>query len=453
MLMLTTILSFILAIGVLVTVHEFGHFWVARRLGVKVLRFSIGFGRPLWKRTAADGVEYVVAAIPLGGYVKMLDEVEGPVAPADLDGAFNRKKLWIRTAVVAAGPAFNFAFAIFAYWVVFVMGVSGLAAFVGDVTPNSVAARSGLERGQQIVTVDSGETNTWIEVVQRTLGGLLKSQSVPATVVESSGARRDLSLNFGTVGVDDLTEGRFFTALGVEPLRPLLPAIVDRLTPDGAAEAGGMEPGDQVMAVDGTPIDGWADWVEIIQANPKKPLVTEVVRDANRIELVLTPNAREHEGETVGFVGAYVRRSVERLERYYVKTSYGPVDALGKAVEKTWDVSVLTLRMFWKMVQFEVSLENLSGPITIARYAGDSARSGPTQFFEFLAIVSISLGILNLLPIPILDGGHLVYFALEAVSGKPPSDELRYIGQHIGLVFLVGLMGLAFYNDIARLLG
>ena len=451
--MITTILSFVLAIGVLVTVHEFGHFWVARRLGVKVLRFSIGFGRPLWKRTAADGVEYVVAAIPLGGYVKMLDEAEGPVAPADLDGAFNRKKLWIRTAVVAAGPAFNFAFAIFAYWVVFVMGVSGLAAFVGDVTPNSVAERSGLEKGHRIVIVDSGQANTWVDVVQRTLGGLLKSETVPATVVEPSGARRDLSLNFGTVGVDDLTEGRFFDALGVEPLRPLLPAIVDRLTPDGAAEAGGMEPGDHVVAVDGTPVKGWGDWVETIQASPKKPLVTEVVRDGRRVELVLTPNAREHEGRTVGFIGAYVRRSVEGLERYYVKTSYGPVDALGKAMEKTWDVSVLTLRMFWKMVQLEVSLENLSGPITIARYAGDSARSGPVQFFEFLAIVSISLGILNLLPIPILDGGHLVYFALEAVSGKPPSDELRYIGQHIGLVFLVGLMGLAFYNDISRLLG
>jgi regulator of sigma E protease len=450
---LTSIGAFILAIGLLVTIHEFGHFWVARRLGVKVLRFSIGFGRPLWSRVAADGVEYVIAAIPLGGYVKMLDEREGPVEDKDLSGAFNRKSLWVRTAVVAAGPVFNFVFAVFAYWIVFNIGVSGLAAYVGDVEDGSPAHRAGLRSGAQIIGVDDRPTSTWMAVIQRTLGGILDADSMALEVRSPSGATSQLKLAFDTLTVDDLTEGRFFRALGVTPFRPLLPATIERTEPDGAAHEGGLQRGDTVVAVGGKPVEGWSHWVQTVQASAGKPLITTVIRDATRRQLTITPRSVERDGKKMGFIGAQVQQHIAGLDKYYVVERYGPSEAFTQALDKTWEVSTLTLQMFWKMLRLEVSLDNLSGPITIARYAGDSARSGPVRFFEFLAIVSVSLGILNLLPIPVLDGGHLLYFAVEAVKGSPMSDQAQYVGQHLGLMMLVGLMSLAFYNDIARLLG
>lgn len=450
----TTILSFLVAIGVLVTVHEFGHFWVARRLGVKVLRFSVGFGRALWRRQGADGTEYVLAAIPLGGYVKMLDEREGDVAPHELHRAFNRQTLWVRYAVVAAGPAFNFAFAILAYWVMFMLGVSGLRAFVGEVDPNSIAARAGLQPEQQIVAVAGEDTATWVSVVQATMGGVLRTDRLALSVREPGGASRDLELDLSSIGVDDLTEGRFFTALGVQPLRARIPATLGQVVSGGAAERAGLRAGDTVLASDGESVAGWAEWVNMVRASPGESMVLTIERDARREELLLTPAVQRNEdGLTVGYIGAGVRQPTELVERLYVTERHGPLAALDRALDKTWDVSALTLRMFWKMLQLEVSVQNLSGPISIAQYAGDSARGGPSRFLEFLAIVSVSLGILNLLPIPMLDGGHLLWFTVEAAKGSPVSERVQYLGQHLGLMLLVGLMGLAFYNDIARLLG
>jgi regulator of sigma E protease len=450
---LFTVASFIVAIGVLVTVHEFGHFWVARQAGVRVLRFSIGFGRTLWRRAGADGTEYVIAAIPLGGYVKMLDEREGPVAQHELDRAFNRKSLGARSAVVAAGPVFNFLFAILAYWAVYTIGVSGLRAEVAEVEPNSVAAASGLRAGHLIVAVDGVESRTWVAVIQRILGGVLKGPQVPLNVTSSGNVSREVNLDLGGLKLDDLTTGGFFSSIGVTPARPAHPAVVSGVSPGGAAERDGLQAGDRVFSVDGTAVQNWTQWVRIIQASPGKPLEVVFERAGRSQQLLVTPDKRSSDGVEFGFIGASRERNEALIHSFFVTERYGVVEALEKAANKTWEVSALTVRMFSKMLQLEVSLENLSGPISIAQYAGNSARSGPARFLEFLAIVSISLGILNLLPIPILDGGHLVYFAVEAVKGSPPSEQAQYLAQHVGIILLVGLMGLAFYNDIAKLLG
>ncbi|MEM7408051.1 MAG: RIP metalloprotease RseP [Pseudomonadota bacterium] len=455
--LLFTIASFIVAIGVLVTVHEFGHFWVARRCGVRVLRFSVGFGRALWRRVGADGTEYVIAAIPLGGYVKMLDEREGDVPLAELDQAFNRKSLLARSAVVAAGPAANFLFAIAAYWLVFVIGVSGLRAEIGAVEPGSVAARSGLVAGHQVTAVAGVESHTWVAVIQRVLGGMLIEPTVMLDVKRDGASARELALDLDGVVLDDLTQGGFFRTLGMEPARPAHPAIIDALTPGGAAERAGLESGDTVKSADGAAIRNWRHWVSVVQSAPEQTLEVIVDRDGRELVLLVTPDARQRDAgdrsETYGFIGASRQHNQALVESYFVTERYGPAEAFGKALNKTWEISALTVRMFWKMLRLEVSVENLSGPISIAQYAGNSARSGPARFFEFLAIVSISLGILNLLPVPILDGGHLLYFAVEAVKGSPPSEQAQYVAQHVGLVLLVGLMGLAFYNDVMRVWG
>ena len=448
-----TVVSFIVAIGVLVTVHEFGHFWVARKLGVRVLRFSVGFGRSLWSRVAADGTEYVIAAIPLGGYVKMLDEREGPVDEAEAHRAFNRQSLPVRTAIVAAGPIFNFIFAIFAYWLVFTLGVSGLKSTIGSVDEGSIAEASGLRAGQQIVAVDGTDTPTWVGVIQQVLGGVLKDPQVPMAVRRAeapSSPVRALKLDLGAVAIDDLTSGGFFDTIGLRPARPQFAPIVDVISPGGAAEAAGLKSGDRVLSVDGEPMESWTAWVRRIQASPGKALSVRVDRDRATRVVIVTPATKEQDGRTYGFIGASRAPDQALVDSYFVTERYGPLESFTRATDKTWEVSMLTLRMFWKMLRLEVSVENLSGPISIAQYAGDSARSGPSRFLEFLAIVSISLGILNLLPVPILDGGHLLYFAVEAVKGSPMSDQSQYVAQHVGLVLLVGLMGLAFYNDVVR---
>jgi len=452
--LLHTIASFIVAIGVLVTVHEFGHFWVARKLGVKVLRFSIGFGKALWRRTGADGVEYVVAAIPLGGYVKMLDEREGPVPEHEVGQAFNRQRLAVRSAIVAAGPIFNFLFAIIAYWGVFVLGVSGLRAEIADVQAGSVAAASGMQAGHLVTAVDGEATFTWVGVIQRTLGAVLKDPQVPVSVRRDNGQEYELTLDMRALVLDDVTSGGFFESIGVTPARPHFPPVIDALTPGGRAEAAGFQPGDRILSADGAPMSSWRQWVQLIRANAEQPLQVAVERAGVVKDVTLTPALRNtEEGRAYGFIGASRAHSPELLESYFVTEQYGPVESLNKAVGKTWDISALTMRMFWKMLQLEVSVDNLSGPISIAQYAGHSARSGLSRFLEFLAIVSVSLGILNLLPVPILDGGHLLYFAVEAVIGRPLSEQAQYVAQHIGLVLLVGLMGIAFYNDIVRVWG
>lgn len=449
---LHSVLAFVFAIGVLVTVHEFGHFWVARRLGVKVLRFSIGFGRPLWtRRGRVDGTEYVVAAIPLGGYVKMLDEREDEVAEDELDRAFNRQALWKRIAIVSAGPAFNFLFAIVAYWAMFVVGVSGPRPIVQEVAEATPAAVAGLRAGDEIVAIDGQRAQSWDSVIQAVVGEALDGGRMALTVRGAEGVERDVTLSLAGTSVDDLTRGQFFDSLGLQPARVAIPAVLGSIESGSPAARAGLGEGDEVLACDGQPVPDWGALVECIRANPGQALPLEVRRGELEILVEVTPKTVEEGDSSVGRIGAGVRNPQEAIERFYVVERLGPLAAVPRALRKTAEVVGLTTRMLWKMVTFQLSVENLSGPISIAQYAGVSAEIGVARFLDFLALVSVSLGLLNLLPVPVLDGGHLLYYLIELVRGRPLSEQAQYAGQRIGIALLVGLMGLAFYNDIVRL--
>lgn len=452
---LYSVTAFIVALGMLVTVHEFGHFWVARRLGIKVLTFSVGFGRALWsRRSGTDQTEFVVAMIPLGGYVRMLDESEGDVAAHERHRAFNRQSLSKRVAVVVAGPAFNFLFAIVAYWCMYMVGVDGLRPIVDEIVPGSVASRAGFHSGDEVRSVRDDDVGTWQSAVQAIISASLDEEAIGIEVVDVSGQRRERVVDPGALVPDDLTHGRFFEHFGLAPARPDLPAVIGGVESGGPAQRDGLRAGDRVVQAAGESIDGWSQWVRIVRGHPGRMFAVAVERDGARIEIRLTPDVEETaDGTRFGRIGAAAHAPEMVVERFYVTERYDPWSALIKGVGKTVEISGLTLRMMWKMVLMEVSLENLSGPIGIAEYAGASARFGLARFLEFLGIVSVSLGILNLLPIPLLDGGHLLYYALEFVRGRPVSDAARFVGQRLGIALLVGLMGLALYNDLARLLG
>ncbi|HSS65283.1 MAG TPA: RIP metalloprotease RseP [Gammaproteobacteria bacterium] len=449
---LSSILWFVIAIGVLVTVHEFGHFWVARRLGVKVLRFSVGFGRPLWRtRAGRDQVEYVIGAIPLGGYVKMLDEAEGEVPESERHRAFNRQSLPVRFAVVSAGPIFNFLFAVVAYWAMFMVGVSGLKPLVGEVAPGSLASAAGFKSGQEIVRIADRETRSWEAVIQGVIGGSLHGETLEVTVDDPARGTRELSLDLSGVALDDLTRGQFFERLGFTPMRPTIPPRMGRIFEGQPADRAGLRPGDLILSVDDTPVETWHQLVEYLRARPEQTIEIVVDRSGQQHRLTLVPRAVEENGQRVGKIDAALDENVR--DRYYAVERYTPLDAFSRAADKTAQVTVLTLQMLWKMVTLEVSVENLSGPISIAQYAGVSAEVGIARFLEFLGIVSISLGIINLLPIPLLDGGHLMYYLIELVQGRPVSEQAQFVAQRLGIAMLVCLMGLAFYNDLARIFG
>ncbi len=451
---LYSVLSFVVVVGILITVHEFGHFWVARKLGVKVLRFSIGFGRPLWSgRRANDDTEYVLALIPLGGYVKMLDENEAPVAREELSRAFNRKPLAVRAAVVIAGPLANFLFAIFACWAMYVSGIEGLRATVGTVETGSVAMTAGLHDGQQILRVGEREARTWDAVIQRLIGSALGQQKVEITVRETDDRQRTLELPLDDISLDALARGGFFDELGITPQRPSLPAVIGRIEAGGAAEKAGLEPGDRIVLAAGKSIGNWGAWVEAIRARPDQTFPVTIEREGITHTLELRPKAIKRGGNVIGRIGAAARVPEDWRARHYVSQRYGLLEAIPRSLEKTWDFTTLTLGMFWKMLTLEVSSENLSGPISIAQYAGHSAQAGLSRFLEFLAIVSVSLGVLNLLPIPILDGGHLMYYFIELCTGHPPAEAVQLLAQRFGIAVIIGLMSLALYNDLARLLG
>ena len=452
---LYSVIAFVVTLGVLVTVHEFGHFWVARRLGIKVLTFSVGFGRALWShRSREDETEYVIAAIPLGGYVKMLDESEGNVAMHERHRAFNRQPLSTRVAVVVAGPAFNFLFAILAYWCMYMIGVDGLRPIVAEAAPGSVAERAGFRSGDEIESVQGEEVATWQSAVQAMIAASLGERRIEVEVVDASHRRQERVIDLGSIVVDDLTRGRFFERTGLAPARPVLPAVIGRVEPGRPAQRDGLRPGDRVVRADGETVASWSDWVRIVRARPGETFVVEIERDGVGFALRLTPDVEQGAaGARFGRIGAGVREPEGLVDRFYVTERHDPWTAFAKGVAKTGEISVLTLRMMWKMLLLEVSLENLSGPIGIAEYAGASAQFGISRFLEFLGIVSVSLGILNLLPIPLLDGGHLLYYAVEFVRGRPVSEASRFAAQRLGIVLLVGLMGLALYNDLVRLLG
>jgi regulator of sigma E protease len=449
---LISLLAFIVAIGVLVTVHEFGHFWVARRLGVKVLRFSIGFGKPLWQRRfGADNTELVVAAIPLGGYVKMLDEHEGEVPATELDRAFNRQPVRSRMAIVVAGPLFNFLFAIAVYWLMFVAGVPGLRPVVGTVTPDSYAEQAGIVSGDEILAVGATATPTWettvLALLDASLGG---HDAVALTVRNSQGVERHLLASFESSD-QLLKKGGVLENFGLTPWQP--PAVIDRLVEDGAGARAGLQPGDRIVQADAVAISSWSRWVDYVRARPGQVIEVRVLRSGQEIVLGLTPDSVADAGQTIGRIGAYVRLpDDDQRATMRVVVRYGPLQAVSEALGKTWDVTTLTLRTLWKMVSGGASVENLSGPISIAQYAGQSAVVGLAAFLGFLGIVSVSLGVLNLLPIPVLDGGHLLYYLLELVKGSPVSEAAQLLGQKIGIALLLALMSLAFYNDLIRLL-
>ena len=457
---LTSALWFIVAIGVLVTVHEFGHFWVARTLGVKVLRFSVGFGRPLLRcRGGRDATEYCISAIPLGGYVQMLDASVAEVSPEDLPRAFDRQPMPVRVAVVVAGPLFNFLFAVVAYWVMFMVGVSGLRPVIGAVEPGSTAELAGMRVGQEIVEVDGRETPTWQSVMERVIGATLRGGVLQVAVQSpGDGSRREVELPLDGILVDELTQGRFFERIGIETLRLRIEARIASVSEDSPAARAGLVAGDRVISVDGMPVEEWEQLVRLVRERPGKPFPLVVERRGQKITRSVVPDVVTGEDGSYGQIGVTVESPPpEVVESFHAehgaRAHHPPLEALGKGFERTGEMTLLTLRMLWKMLRLEVSLDNLSGPISIAQYAGVSAERGLAWFVGFLAIVSISLGILNLLPIPLLDGGHLLYYCIEALSGRPLSEEARFVGQRIGAGMLVGLMGLAFYNDIARLLG
>ena len=455
MTILYSAIAFVVALGLLVTVHEFGHFWVARRLGIKVLTFSVGFGRALWSRRSREGeTEYVIAMIPLGGYVRMLDESEGNVAAHELHRAFNRQPLSARVAVVVAGPAFNFLFAILAYWCMYMLGVDGLRPVVAETAPGSAAEQAGFQPGDEMTSVQGEAVRTWQSAVQAMIAASLGDREIEVEVVDAAHRRRERVIDLGTIVVDDLTRGRFFDRIGLAPAQPMLPAVIGRIESGRPAHRDGLRPGDRVLRTAGHDVESWSDWVRMVRERPGETFVVVVERDGARVSIRLTPDVEQGaDGSRFGRIGAGVDQPNDLVDRYFVTERHAPWSALVKGIAKTGEISALTLRMMWKMVLLEVSLENLSGPIGIAEYAGASARFGLSRFLEFLAIVSVSLGILNLLPIPLLDGGHLLYYAVEFFRGRPVSETSRFVAQRLGIALLVGLMGLALYNDLARLLG
>ena len=444
--------AFVIAVGILVTVHEFGHFWVARRLGVGVLRFSVGFGRPVWSRQGAGGTEYVIGILPLGGYVRMLDERDGEIPAAVRGQAFNRKPLWARSAIVLAGPAFNFLFAALAWWLVFMVGFAGLRAVVGEVDPDSLAERAGLARGDAVVAVEGREANTWTAVVAATLGEALDRERIELRWSRPGGGVGSGHLDLAGVPLDGIASGNFFETVGIEPAMPASRPVIGEVTAGEPAARAGMRPGDEVVRALGEPIGSWMDWVRFVRARPGVEFPVEVRRGGEIVTLTLRPAAVESGGESIGRIGAALHRdAMPNEDDWYVTERRMPLEAAGRAVARTWEITSLTVGLLWKMVRLELSSEHLSGPITIARYARDSASGGFTRFLEFLALVSVSLGILNLLPIPVLDGGHLLIHLAEAVKGGPLSERTMMLGHQAGLALLVGLMGLALYNDVMRL--
>ncbi|PMR66898.1 RIP metalloprotease RseP [Halomonas heilongjiangensis] len=445
------VLAVIVVLGLLITFHEYGHFWVARRCGVQVLRFSVGFGKPIWSRVDRHGTEFAVAAIPLGGYVKMLDEREAPVPVDQLDRAFNRKTVWQRIAIVAAGPLANFLLAIVAYWALFVVGTTTVAPVIGDVTPDSPADRGGLRPGQEITAVQGAPVRSWDEINLKLIAaiGVSGELSVDARDDATATSREHrLPVEEWLVRQDPPQP---LPSLGVTPWRPPYPAVLGQVVEGEAAAAAGLEPGDEVVAVDGAPVDDWMYFVDTVRASPGEPLELEVLRGGERLRLSITPGRNElEEGVAIGYIGAGVE-PVAWPEEYRREIRYGPVAAVGQAVARTGEMTVLTLDAIRKMLVGLISPTNLSGPITIARVAGDTARTGLESFVSFMAYLSISLAVLNLLPIPVLDGGHLLYYFVEVVRGRPVSEQIQAIGLRIGLALVGTLMLMAVYFDLMRL--
>ncbi len=455
---IVSVIAFVVAIGVLVTVHEFGHFWVARRLGFKVLRFSLGFGKPLAKRVSrdADRIEYVLAAIPLGGYVRLLDERDGPVPAGEEHRAFNRRPPLARIAVLLAGPAANLLFAIVAYWLLFMQGVPGLKPVIGEVAPESHAARADLRPLDEIVRIGEQSTATRQAAVLAILEHVVADGRVPLEVRDEDGDTRRLEMAVPESERRTLTEpGILLRGLGLSFWYPPQPVVIAELTPGDPAVRAGLALGDRIVNVDGVAINDYPKFVAEIRSRPERPTRITAIRDGQRLSFEVVPKAIVEEGRRVGKIGLGAAlgdvgafpESMRTVERH------GPFAALVPAVRETWQKSALTVRFLWRMVMGDVSTKNISGPINIAQYAGLTATEGFTYYLGFLALVSISLAVLNLLPVPVLDGGQIVFQLAEMVKGAPLSMKAQVFGQKVGIAMLVILMGFAFYNDLTRLFG
>ncbi len=446
------ITAFVVALGVLIVIHEYGHYLVARLCGVKVLRFSVGFGRPLWKvRRGRDQTEWVIAALPLGGYVKMLDEHEGPVAPEELHRAFNRQSVWRRIAVVVAGPAANFLLAIAFYWALFVGGVQEAKPVLAAPEPGTVAEASGIARGETILKINGEPVASWQQVRWQLLQLAVERQPARLEVIDAKQRLtwRTLDLSrFDLEGFDSDPLAR----LGLRLNRPDVAPIIGTVVPGSVAEAGGLRAGDRVISIDGGAILVWEDVVKAVRAHPAETLQLQILREGNRIEIRLRPEAVQQNGERFGRIGAAPQVDAGAMKDLVATVRYAPWPALVLAFERTWETSAFSLKMLGKMAIGEVSWKNLSGPVTIADYAGQSAQLGIGAYVAFLALISISLGVLNLLPIPLLDGGHLLYYLVEIFKGSPLSERAMELGQRLGLTLLLSLMAFAFYNDLNRLL-
>jgi regulator of sigma E protease len=443
--------SFIIALGVLVAVHEFGHFWVARRCGVKVEKFSIGFGKSLWKKTGKDGTEYSISAIPLGGYVKMLDGRVEEVPDSQKHLAFDYKPLWQRSAIVAAGPVFNFLFAIFAYWLVFLIGVPAVKPVVGEVVPHSIVAEAGIKPGMELKAVSGIQTADWESVNMQLISHIGDNQmSLSVTPEHEIGSTQTVTLDLSQWQFDPETESAM-TTLGFKPYSPEIYTSVAHVSEGGAADEAGFIIGDKIVAIDGEPVTEWLQVVNRIQASAERTLRVEVARNGGITELLLTPESRRLSGDRViGFAGI-APDVAEWPQEYRIEIKYGVFQSVGKAIEKTGQLIDLTFTMLKKLITGDVGLENLSGPISIAKGAGATADYGLVHFLGFLALISVNLGIINLVPLPILDGGHLLFYAIEAIIRRPVPEKAQELGYRIGGAIIFSLMAIAIFNDFMRL--
>jgi len=450
---LVTIASFLVTVGLLVVVHEWGHYIVARLAGVRILRFSVGFGRPLWiRRSGPDRTEWVIAAVPLGGFVKMLDSRESDVPAGEMHRAFDRQPVGRRIAIVLAGPAANFIAAFLLYWGLYVTGLPGVKPVVGDPPRATAAAAAGLSNGDTIRAIGGEPTATWTDVRWLLLKEAVRGGEVAVELEGAGGGRATRSLDLSALTKEDLDRD-FLAKLGLKAFTPAAPAVLGRIVPGGAGDRAGLREGDRVLAIGGEPVATWGQFTARVRASAGRLLALEVERGGARFAVQAVPEPSGEGEARIGLLrvepGAEVRREWERMT---TTVRHGPLEAVPKAMHRVWDLSIFSLRMLGKMLLGEVSWKNLSGPITIADYAGQSAQMGWVSFAGFLALVSVSLGVLNLLPIPLLDGGHLVYYSAEIVKGSPVSERAMEIGQRVGLAILAGLTFFAFYNDINRLL-
>jgi regulator of sigma E protease len=449
--LLHTLFFFVIAIGILISFHEFGHFWVARKTGVKVLRFSVGFGKVLWShQKSPDDTEYVLSAIPLGGYVKMVDEREGEVQPRDLPYAFNRQPLWARTAIVVAGPAFNLMLAIFLFWGVLVLGETGMRPLLGEIKQGTLAQAAGFVEGEEIISVNDKVTKTWTEAMSTLITAAMDGgTSIKVRVKNIADEQADKIINLTDTDIQD--SGKLYERLGFKPWSPKLKPVIDEVLPDGAALTAGLKKNDLILSADGKTIADWLEWVDYVKKRPDIKIDLLIDRQGMQLTLPITPKSVQSGEIAEGKIGASVAMPDGLMNSMKVEYSLSPLEAIPVAFKTTYDYSIMTLRMMGKMIIGKASVKNLSGPISIAQIAGESATMGFVYFIKFMALVSVSLGVLNLLPIPVLDGGHLMFFGIEAIKGRPVPEKVQLFFQQIGMTLLLLLMVTAMVVDIQRL--